>query len=110
MARVKFDVRRPSVRPRHLILLAFLAVQLCDGALTYIGVRQWGSSAEGNPVVAWYIATLGTGWGLAVAKSLASACAVILHIFARHLTIVALTAGYVAFALVPWLHVIALAW
>jgi hypothetical protein len=91
----------------HLILLAFLLAQICDGVLTYVGVHTFGAAVEANPIVAWYIAVAGVGVGVILVKSLAIGCAMILHWRAYHGTLGVLTALYVAAALWPWTRLLA---
>ena len=84
------------------ILLAFVAVQVCDGLLTYLGVHALGPGAEANPIVASYMAMLGTGAALFLTKAMALGCAAILHVLGRHRTIAALTVVYLVFTVWPW--------
>jgi hypothetical protein len=90
-----------------IVLLAFLGAQVLDGALTYIGVHSYGVGIEANPIVGWYIAVLGIGYALFATKALAIACAALLHVFARHRVIGALTILYLALAVRPWVHLLA---
>jgi hypothetical protein len=89
-----------------IVLLAFLAAQFFDGALTYIGVHHYGLGIEANPIVGWYIAVLGIGYALLATKALAIACGAVLHLFARHRVIGALTILYFTFAVTPWVHLL----
>lgn len=89
------------------VLLAFLGAQLCDGAFTYVGVHAFGLGVEANPIVGWYISVLGVGSALIATKGVAVACAVVLHIFARHRVIGVLTILYFAMAVRPWVHLLA---
>jgi hypothetical protein len=89
------------------VLLAFLGAQFFDGAFTYVGVHHFGLGIEANPIVGWYIAALGVGYALLATKALAVACAAVLHIFARHRLIGALTILYLAMAIRPWVHLLA---
>jgi hypothetical protein len=84
------------------VLFAFIVAQALDGALTYLGIAAFGTSAEANPVVAWYVSAFGPGVGLAAVKAMAIACAAMLHLNDRHRTLGGLTALYVGAALVPW--------
>ena len=88
------------------MLIAFVFAQLCDGVLTYIGVHAFGLDIEANPIVWWYIDTLGAGAALVAAKSLAIGCAVLLYRFALYRTIAALTAMYLALAVHPWVSLL----
>jgi hypothetical protein len=92
---------------RDPILLAFVLVQLCDAVFTYIGVKTFGTHIEGNPIVAWYIAALGLTAGLFTMKALAVACAGILHLLERHVTVALLTIVYLVLALWPWADLLA---
>jgi len=89
------------------ILLVFLVAQVCDGALTYVGVHAFGLDIEANPIVGFYIALLGAGYAIIVTKAAAVACAALLHLFARHRIIGALTILYLAMAVRPWVHLLA---
>ena len=90
------------------VLLVFLVAQLCDGAFTYVGVHHFGLGIEANPIVGWYIAALGVGYALIFTKTMAIACAAVLHLFARHRAIGALTILYLAMAVKPWVHLLGL--
>jgi hypothetical protein len=94
--------RRARLAFRTRILLAFVAVQLCDAAFTYAGVRAFGAHIEANPIVAWYIATFGLTTGLLTTKGLAIGCAGILFLLGRHGTVALLTLVYFVVALWPW--------
>jgi hypothetical protein len=87
-------------------LIAFVAVQLMDGTLTYIGVQVFGVPVEANPIVLWYIEAFGAAQGLLLTKCLAVGCAMILHQTARHRTLALLTFVYLGGAVVPWVAVL----
>jgi nitrate reductase gamma subunit len=89
------------------VLVSFLIAQLCDGALTYIGVQAFGHGIEANPIVGWYMATLGVGVALFAAKSLAMLCAALLYRCGRHRALGALTIFYFVFAVAPWVTLLA---
>ena len=89
------------------VVLAFLVVQALDGALTYIGVATVGRVVEGNPLVASLMTVFGLGLGLTGAKLFAASLGIALHLFGAHRLIAALTAFYVAGAIVPWMAVFA---
>ena len=97
-------------RPRSLFgdgcLLLFLIAQVCDGVFTYVGVRTFGPVAEGNPIVAWYIAAVGVGVALIAIKGVAIGCAALLHVQARHRTVGVLTVFYFAVAVLPWMDIL----
>lgn len=97
--------RRP-ISNVELLWLAFVAVQVLDGVLTYVGVLTFGLGIEANPVVAWYAGAFGPAAGLAAAKLFAIACASVLYLTARHRTVAVLTVLYLVFAIMPWAHVL----
>jgi hypothetical protein len=87
------------------IVLFFLA-QALDGALTYVGVTILGSGIEGNPLLLWLMGAAGHGPALAMAKLTAAGFGMVLHLFAVHRAVAALTAFYVAAAVLPWMAVL----
>lgn len=89
--------------------MAFVAVQLLDGMLTFAGVQMFGPPIEANPIVSWYIGAFGAIRGLLFVKLLAIGCATILHRTARHRTLGVLTVVYVAAAVAPWIVVLTVA-
>jgi len=92
-----------SARFGNVVVVAFLIAQACDGVLTYIGVATYGAHIEGNPLLAWLMAALGSGAGVAAAKATAGAFGIALHLVAVHRLVAALAAFYVVAAVVPWL-------
>jgi hypothetical protein len=96
--------RRPS--KAELVFFAFVTVQILDGVMSYIGVHTFGSWIEANPLVAWYASTFGPAVAFTVVKLFAVACGAMLYLTARHRTVAALTLFYLAFAVVPWAHVL----
>ena len=99
---------RPTVRSvfGDVALVLFLLAQAFDGVLTYVGVSAYGLEMEGNPIVAWLMATLGWEAGLAAAKGTAVCFGVALHLHAVHKTIAALAGFYLVVAILPWLAVL----
>ncbi len=91
----------------NFVVLAFLVVQALDGTLTYVGLATLGRVVEGNPVVASLMAAFGLGVGLTGAKLFAASLGIVLHIFGAHRLVAALTAVYVAGAVIPWMAVLA---
>src|SRR5262245_14456320 len=89
----------------EVILLAFVSVQVLDGVMSYIGVHRIGWM-EGNPLVGWYLNVLGPALAFTLVELFAVACGSLLYFRARHGTVAALTVFYLAFAVVPWAHVI----
>jgi hypothetical protein len=92
----------------ELVLLAFVTVQVLDGVMSYVGVHTFGSWIEANPLVAWYASMFGPAVAFTVVKLFAIACGTMLYLMARHRTVAALTLFYLAFAVVPWVHVLGL--
>ena len=91
----------------ELIWLTFVAVQVLDGIMSYVGVHRIGWM-EGNPLVAWYLTVLGPALAFTVVKLFAVACGSVLYLKARHAAVAALTVFYLAFAVVPWVSIIAM--
>ena len=89
-----------------IVLVLFMLAQAFDGVLTYIGVSTYGLEMEGNPIVAWLMATFGCEAGLAAAKVTAAVFGFALHCHAVHKTIAALTVFYLVVAIVPWVAVL----
>jgi hypothetical protein len=85
-----------------LIIVGFLVTQVLDGAFTYLGVHSFGRHIEANPLLVWLMTCLGDGPALAAAKATAIAFGAFLHLTAVHRAVAALTALYLAFAIVPW--------
>jgi hypothetical protein len=85
-----------------IIIIGFLVTQVLDGTLTYLGVLNFGRHIEANPLLAWLMACLGDGPALAAAKIIAIGFGAFLHLTAVHRAVAALTALYLAFAIVPW--------
>ncbi len=90
----------------ELVWLSFVAVQLLDGVMSYVGVHTFGSWIEANPLVAWYASAFGPAVAFTVVKLFAIACGTMLYLMSRHRTVAALTLFYLAFAVVPWAHVL----
>jgi len=84
------------------VLLVFILAQVADGLFTYLGVTMFGVAIEGNPVVAWYIATFGAGVAIIAAKGFAVACAATLHLREMYRTIGILAVIYLVAAVLPW--------
>ena len=101
------DVGSPGVTRRSvfgdLALVVFLLAQASDGVLTYIGVTTFGPSIEGNPLIAWLIAALGNGAGVATAKVAAGLVGIALHLSDVHRAVAILAGFYLVVAVGPWL-------
>jgi uncharacterized membrane protein len=83
-------------------VVVFLLAQALDGVLTYIGVSTYGQGMEGNPLIAWLMAQMGDGAGLAAAKVTAGAFGIALHLSAVHRAVALLTVFYLVVAITPW--------
>jgi hypothetical protein len=95
-----------SARFGNVVVIAFLIAQACDGVFTYVGVATYGLHVEGNPLLAWLMAVLGSGAGLAAAKAAAGAFGIALHLVSVHRVVAALAVFYFAVAVVPWISVL----
>ena len=89
-----------------LTWVAFVLVQVADGALTYIGVSTLGPHAEANPLLAWCIAAAGVGLALFGAKAFALGCGTLLHVQCMHRCLAALTTLYAGAAVWGWIVVL----
>ncbi len=87
-------------------LLLFLLMQCLDGVFTYVGVVTLGPRIEANPVVGHLMGIFGTGAALTATKVLASSLGIVLHLRQVHLTVLLLSAFYLAAAVGPWLAVL----
>ncbi|MGQ0734051.1 MAG: DUF5658 family protein [Acidobacteriota bacterium] len=88
------------------MLALFLLAQACDGVFTYAVVRAEGLGAEGNLLLATWMALIGPGAALVGAKTMAAACGVLLYQLGVHRVLACLTALYGAAAVGPWLVVL----
>jgi len=89
-----------------LVLLVFLMAQCLDGVLTYVGVVTYGTSIEGNPLIAAMMAHFGHGIALMAAKSVAGLLGICLHLRNVHIAVAVLAGFYVAVAVVPWMAIL----
>lgn len=94
------------MRPSRLVLLLFLAAQVCDGLFTYMAVSSFGLGAEGNFLLATWIALVGPAPALLGAKLLAAGCGVLLYVQGVHRALAILTAIYAVGAVGPWMLVL----
>jgi hypothetical protein len=92
------------MKPR-LWLVVFVLLQLADGVLTYAAVERFGTAAEGNPILAAWIAMTGAAPALVGAKMIACVCGGILYAAGVHHVLAALSALYLFAAVVPWLQI-----
>jgi len=93
----------------NVVIVLFFVSQALDGALTYIGLRTFGPSIEGNPLLAWLMAAFGQTTALAGAKLAAVGFGMILHLASVHRVVALLTALYVSAAVFPWMILLILA-
>jgi hypothetical protein len=98
----------PARRSRFgdVVLLVFLMAQCLDGVLTYVGVVTYGTSIEGNPLIAAMMAHFGHGVALMTAKSVAGLLGICLHLRNVHIAVAVLAGFYVAVAVVPWMTIL----
>lgn len=99
-------MRLPTARFADVVVVVFLVAQACDGVFTYVGVSLYGVGIEGNPLLVWLMAAIGEGPALAAAKVLAGAFGIALHLTAVHRILAALSAFYLAVAVVPWIAIL----
>jgi hypothetical protein len=99
---IEFALTKIVVTSR-LTLWLFLLAQACDGLFTYAAVRAFGVVAEGNMLLATWMALVGAGPALIGAKSLAGACGVFLYGVGKRQVLLALTVVYGVAAIGPWL-------
>jgi len=83
-------------------IVVFLALQGADGVFTYLGLKQFGPGIEANPLISTALPVLGHGATLAFAKLFAAGLGSVLHMTGTHRAVAALTALYLAAAVVPW--------
>jgi hypothetical protein len=94
-----------TMPPSRVVLALFLLTQACDGAFTYTAVRAYGIAAEGNMVLATWMALVGPFPTLFVAKLVAAGGGVLLYSRGIHRTLALLTLLYLVGAIGPWLMV-----
>ena len=70
----------------RVMLLLFLTAQGFDGLFTYTAVHAYGLHAEGNILIATWIALVGPAAALFGAKTVAGACGVLLYARGMHRT------------------------
>jgi hypothetical protein len=89
-------------RQEVLVLTIFIAAQVLDGALTYIGVSRFGVEAEGNILLSTLIEAWGVGPALVAAKLFSSACGLMLFSVAVYRVLAAIAGACIGFAVIPW--------
>lgn len=90
----------------RLILSMFLIAQACDGVFTYTAVEAYGPVAEGNLLIATWIALVGPAPAIVGAKLLAGGCGVFLYCLGIRRVLLGLTLFYGLAAIAPWLIVL----
>jgi|SRR3954452_4025184 hypothetical protein len=85
-----------------LVVVTFLTTQCLDGVFTYLGVAIWGPGIEANPLISAAMSVVGVVCGVAGAKAIAIGFGMMLHLRRVHNLVAALTAIYVAAAILPW--------
>ncbi len=100
------DLWKRSDQPRtvfgDVVIVVFLAAQALDGVLTYVGVLQFGTIIEANPVVAALMSVIGHGPALASVKLVAASLGIALHLGRVHRVLAVLTVFYVIGSVLPW--------
>jgi hypothetical protein len=66
----------------------------------------FGSTIEGNPLIAWLIGVMGPVPALTSAKGAAMVAGGFLHLIAVHRIVAVLTGFYVLMAIGPWTHLL----
>ena len=89
----------------RVMLLLFLTAQGFDGLFTYTAGHAYGLNAEGNVLIATWMALVGPAAALFGAKTVAAACGILLYTRGLHRTLSLLTMIYVIGAIGPWMMV-----
>jgi hypothetical protein len=95
------------MRLSRLVLLLFLVAQAFDGVFTYVAVSAVGPHAESNQLLVFWMALIGAGPALFLAKSVAVAAGAFVYHRGLYGLLAGLTALYAAAAIGPWLYVYA---
>lgn len=88
---------------RRIVLGLFLAAQGWDGIFTYVAIGVHGPGAEGNMILATWMAIVGPASALLAAKLGAAACGILLYALGVHRALAALTLLYTVGAIGPWM-------
>lgn len=91
------------MRFSRLVLLLFLTAQFWDGIFTWVAVNAHGPGAEGNTILATWMAVVGPTTTLLAAKLGAAAAGVLLYVQGVHAVLAGLTLLYAVGAIGPWL-------
>jgi hypothetical protein len=92
-----------GMRWRRLVLLLFIAFQGWDGLFTWVAVEAHGLAAEGNALLAGWMAMIGPTPTLLAAKLGAVAGGVLLYCRGVHIVLAGLTLLYTVGAIAPWM-------
>jgi uncharacterized membrane protein len=84
------------------VIVVFLLAQAADGVMTYVGVTTLGVHLEANPLLALLMNALGHGTAVTMAKVVASALGISLHLIGVHRILAVLTGIYILAAILPW--------
>jgi hypothetical protein len=87
----------------RMVLLLFLTAQAWDGVFTYAAVSTHGLAAEGNVLLATWMAMAGLAPALVAAKLGAACCGLLLYSRRLHVVLAGLTLLYAAYAIGPWM-------
>ena len=90
----------------NVVVIAFLVAQYLDGIFTYVGVTAFGNGIEANPLIAALMIHLGHGPALLVAKTIAGALGIALHLRGVHAAVAVLVLFYIATAVLPWIAIL----
>jgi hypothetical protein len=88
----------------NLVIILFVVAQVLDALLTYLGLTI--GISEGNPLVAYSLRHAGVGPGLTIAKLVAVACSMGLHLLGLHRILAMLTVMYLSLAILPWTYLL----
>ena len=92
---------------QRVVLVVFIVLQAADGLLTYAAVERFGTTAEGNPLLATWIMLTGPEPALIGAKTMACLCGGLLYAAGVHHVLAGLSVLYLFAAVVPWLRIFA---
>jgi hypothetical protein len=90
-----------------IVFVLFIATQLLDGVLTYLGVTRLGYEVEMNAWLVTLMHAFGEIPALVSAKVLACICGGILYVTAYHRPLAIATGLYIGVAIVPWMFIVA---
>ena len=90
-----------------VVFVLFLATQVLDGVLTYLGVMRLGTEVELNLWLVTLMHAFGEIPALVSAKALACFCGAILSVTAYHRPLAIATGLDIALAIVPWMFIVA---